>query len=281
MIISLKNMTAGLVPAILTVSSNSLLSMGLFSTSTKMALISSTVCMEITFVRDFRTAVVCLDPKFWTSLRASATRGNFSVGPEHVVGGIHGLLSEVVLLLLEAADLPPLLAGDSLGVFKQEVLHVPRCGNVWQSGLSLAHLLECQNLAGAGHSHLSVDTVAPSNQTVLVAPGGDEETPLGALGDVPGPHHLEDLLALAHLRLHQSLLSLADEVGGNLSDLVGVLTNTVNSLLHHGPEGGQVAVGHGMGAWDLVGELHGGWQLDLDGSNQGLLEVDAPLWLVG
>merc|ERR1712013_944741 len=34
-------------------------------------------------------------------------------------------------------------------------------------------------------------------------------------------------------------------------------------------------------AWDLVGELHGGWQLDLDGSNQGLLEVDAPLWLVG
>merc|ERR1719317_735158 len=43
MIISLKNMTAGLVPAILTVSSKSLLSMGLFSTSTKMALISSTV----------------------------------------------------------------------------------------------------------------------------------------------------------------------------------------------------------------------------------------------
>ena len=224
----------------------------------------------------------------------------------------------MVLLLLEAADLPPLLAGDSLGVFKEEVLHVPRCGNVWQSGLSLAHLLECQNLAGAGHhllsveaqqvllvlalvddgvhlevarvrsaaeeaghSHLSVDTVAPSNQTVLVAPGGDEETPLGALGDVPGPHHLEDLLALAHLRLHQSLLSLADEVGGNLSDLVGVLTNTVNTLLHHGPEGGQVAVGRGVGTWDLVGELHGGWQLDLDGSNQGLLEVDAPLWLVG
>merc|ERR1719370_444808 len=78
MIISLKNMTAGLVPAILTVSSNSLRSMGLFSTSTKMALISSTVCMAITFVRDFRTAVVCLDPKFWTSLRASATRVNFS-----------------------------------------------------------------------------------------------------------------------------------------------------------------------------------------------------------
>merc|ERR1719167_446471 len=100
--------------------------------------------MAITFVRDFRIAVLCLDPKFWTSLRASATRGNFSVGPEHVVGGIHGLLSEVVLLLLEAADLPPLLAGDSLGVFKQEVLHVPRCGNVWQGGLSLAHLLECQ-----------------------------------------------------------------------------------------------------------------------------------------
>merc|ERR1719462_674884 len=78
MIISLKNMTAGLVPAILTVSSNSLLSMGLFSTSTKMALISSTVCMAITFVRDFRIAVLCLDPKFWTSLRASATRVSFS-----------------------------------------------------------------------------------------------------------------------------------------------------------------------------------------------------------
>merc|ERR1719244_951158 len=221
--------------------------------------------MEITFVRDFRTAVVCLEPKFWTSLRASATRGNFSVGPEHVVGGIHGLLSEVVLLLLEAADLPPLLAGDSLGIFKQEVLHVPRCGNVWQSGLSLeaqqvllvlalvddgVHLEVARVRSAAeeaGHSHLSVDTVAPSNQTVLVAPGGDEETPLGALGDVPGPHHLEDLLALAHLRLHQGLLSLADEVGGNLSDLVGVLTNTVNTLLHHGPEGGQVAVGHGVG----------------------------------
>ena len=42
-----------------------------------------------------------------------------------------------------------------------------------------------------------------------------------------------------------------------------------------------MAVGHGVVAWDLVGELHGAWQLDLDGSNQGLLEVDAPLWLVG
>ena len=40
-------------------------------------------------------------------------------------------------------------------------------------------------------------------------------------------------------------------------------------------------MGHGVVAWDLVGELHGAWQLDLDGSNQGLLEVDAPLWLVG
>merc|ERR1711887_244132 len=241
----------------------------------------------------------------------------FAIWSEHMVGGVHSQALEVILLLLEAGDLHPLLTRDGLGVFKEEVLHNSRCNDGWQGGLSRSHLLQRQNLPGAshhllsvesqqvllvlsfvddgvqlevchvrsttkeaGHPNPSVDSVASSDQTVLVASRGNEEAPLGTLGDVPGPHQLEDLLSLAHVRLDQCSLSLADEVGRDLSDLVHVLTGTVNALIHHGPEGGEVAMGHWVVTWDGVGKLGDSWQLNLDGSNQGFLEVDAPFGLV-
>merc|ERR1719341_2583734 len=286
-IISLKNMIAGLVPAILTVSRNSLLSMGLFST--KVLNILEGLC-------DVSELFHNLGPDCWSHWH------KFAIGSEHMVGGVRSQALEVILLLLEAGDLHPLLTRDGLGVFKQEVLHHSRCDDGGQGGVSLTHLLQCQNLPGAGHHllsvesqqvllvlslvddgmqlevchvrstteetghpNLSVGSVASSNQAVLVASGGNEETPLGALGDVPGSHQLEDLLSLAHVRLDQCPLSLADEVGRDLSDLVHVLADTVNALLHHGPEGWEVTLGHRVGTWDGVGKLGGSWQLNLDG----------------
>merc|ERR1719209_2327748 len=161
---------------------------------------------------------LCLD--FWSHWH------KFAIWSEHMVGGVHSQALEVILLLLEAGDLHPLLTRDGLGVFKEEVLHNSRCNDGWQGGLSRPHLLQRQNLTGAshhllsvesqqvllvlslvddgvqlevchvrsttkeaGHPNLSVDSVTSSDQTVLVASRGNEEAPLGTLGDVPSPLH--------------------------------------------------------------------------------------------
>merc|ERR1719341_372497 len=91
-------------------------------------------------------------------------------------------------------------------------------------------------------------------------------------------------LLSVHLVISRVLISwkifLPSHMSGDLSDLVHVLADTVNALLHHGPEGWEVTLGHRVGTWDGVGKLGGSWQLNLDGSNQGFLEVDAPLGLV-
>ena len=82
---------------------------------------------------------------------------------------------------------------------------------------------------------LGVLGIAVAHHTVLVSLAGEEDAPVSALGDVAGPHHLPELLALAQLGLEHALLVVVHHVLGDLGDLVGVLTLALDALLHDGP----------------------------------------------
>ena len=143
----------------------------------------------------------------------------------------------------------------------------------------------------SGLGLLGVSALAVSNQAVLVSLAGEVEGPVLALGDVLGLHHLVVFLALAPLGLQHAVLVLSDHVLGQLGDVVGVLALALDPLLHGGPvvlvsvlTGLLVAIPEPrvppavLLAVRLVGLLG---LLHLDGGNQGLLEVDRPLGLLG
>merc|ERR1719334_2744145 len=117
-----------------------------------------------------------------------------------------------------------------------------------------------------GDRALGVHSIAVSKKALHMSLACNEQRAFSALGDITSLHDLEEFLTLAKFRSDHLMLHLMNHVFRELRDLVVVFTFSLNSFFHDAEEW-----------WNSLLNFLFHRELDLESSDQCLLEVDRPM----